>query len=198
MTELERELIHSIKKGNPTSFELVFKTYYPKLCTYAFGHTRQLESAEDIVKDFFVKLWSDREQLNITSSLSGYLFHSVRNACVNYLQRDIRRNKTLSLDEINRLGIKINEPLSEDYSIEKIYAEELETRIRIEIEKLPEGCKEIFRLSRFENLSHKEIAAKLNIAENTVKVQIYKALKRIKKAVSTGSILLFTFISKKT
>lgn len=198
MTELEQELIQSIRKGNSTSFELVFKTYYPKLCTFAFGYTRQLESAEDIVKDFFVKLWTDRETLNITSSLSGYLFHSVRNACINYLQRDISRNKSLSLDEIDRLGIKVNEPMSQNYSLEKIYAEELESRIMIEIGRLPEGCKEIFRLSRFENLSHKEIAAKLNIAENTVKVQIYKALKRIKKAVSTGSILLFTFISKKT
>lgn len=198
MTELEQELIRSIKKGNITSFELVFKTYYPKLCTYAFGYTRQMESAEDIVKDFFVKLWSDREQLNISSSLSGYLFHSVRNACINYLQRDIRLNKTLSLDEMNRLGIKINEPQSENYSLEKIYAEELESQIMIEVENLPERCKEIFRLSRFENLSHKEIAAKLNIAENTVKVQIYKALKRIKKAVSSGSILLFTFFLKKS
>lgn len=198
MTELEQELIQSIRKGNSTSFELVFKTYYPKLCTFAFGYTRQLESAEDIVKDFFVKLWTDRETLNITSSLSGYLFHSVRNACINYLQRDISRNKSLSLDEIDRLGIKINEPMSQNYLLEKIYAEELESQIMIEIGRLPEGCKEIFRLSRFENLSHKEIAAKLNIAENTVKVQIYKALKRIKKAVSTGSILLFTFISKKT
>ncbi len=57
MTEIERELIESIKNGNSKSFELVFKTYYKRLCTFAFDYTRQLETAEDLVKDFFVTFW---------------------------------------------------------------------------------------------------------------------------------------------
>lgn len=196
MTGLERELIDSIKKGNSKSFELVFKTYYSRLCVYAYGYTHQLETAEDLVKDVFVLFWNNRKKIEIKSSLSAYLFRSVRNSCINYIKRDKNRNN-LSIEEMVRLNIKMKEPLSEDYLVGKILANELEEQIFSEIEKLPDACKEIFKLSRFEGLPHKKIAEKLNISENTVKVQIYKALKNLKKALSSNSILLFSFIEKK-
>lgn len=197
MTGIERELIESIKKGNPQSFELVFKTWYKRLCTFAFGYTRQLENAEDIVKDFFVSFWNNREKIEISSSLSGYLFHSVRNACINYLVRDLNRNKNISIEEINWLEMKMKEPCSNDYLSANIFVRELEAQILNAIEKLPEGCCEVFKLSRIEGMSHKKIAEKLNISENTVKVQIYRALKFLKEAISNGSIVLFQLFSKK-
>ena len=191
MTGLEKELIESIKKGNSKSFELVFKTYYKRLCTFAFDYTRQLETAEDIVKDFFVAFWNSREKLEITTSLSGYMFRSVRNACINYLLRNKERNKTISIEEINWIEIKIKEPLSNDHPIGNLLAKELEQQIFNIIEKLPEGCREIFKLSRINDLSHKKIAKKLNISENTVKVQIYRALKFLKESISIISVILF-------
>jgi RNA polymerase sigma-70 factor (ECF subfamily) len=195
MTDLERELIESIKKGNPKSFELVFKTYYKKLCTFAFDYTRQLETAEDIVKDFFVAFWENRKTIEIKTSLSGYLFRSVRNACINYLLRNKERNNTISMEEVNWIEIKINEPVSNDYPIGNLLAKELEGQIYNIIEKLPETCREIFKLSRFDDLSHKKIAERLHISENTVKVQIYRALKHLKEAISVIAILLFKFFS---
>ena len=191
MTGLEKELIESIKKGNSKSFELVFKTWYKRLCTFAFDYTRQLETAEDIVKDFFVAFWNNREKLEIKSSLPGYLFSSVRNACINYLLRNKERNKTISIEEVNWIEIKINEPLSNDYPIGNLLAKELEEQIFNIIEKLPEGCREIFKLSRINDLSHKNIAEQLNISENTVKVQIYRALKFLKESISIISVILF-------
>lgn len=190
MTEIERELIESIKNGNSKSFELVFKTYYKRLCTFAFDYTRQLETAEDLVKDFFVTFWNDREKLEIKSSLSGYLFRSVRNASINHLLRNKERNKTISIEEVNWIKIKIKEPLSQDYPFGNLLATELEIQIFNAIEKLPEGCREIFKLSRMEELSHKKIAERLNISENTVKVQVYRALKSLKEAITILSILL--------
>lgn len=198
MIRLERELIESIKKGNPKSFELVFKTYYKRLCIFAFDYTRQLETAEDIVKDFFVVFWNNREKLEIKTSLSGYLFRSVRNACINYLLRNKERNKTISIEEVNWVEIKINEPLSNDYPLGNLLVKETENQIFKEIEKLPERCREVFKLSRFKNLSHKEIAEQLNISENTVKVQIYRALKSLRKAISIGSIVLFQLFIKES
>ena len=192
MTGLERELIHSINKGNPKSFELVFKTYYSRLCVFAYGYTKQLETAEDLVKDVFVSIWNDHENLKIQTSLSGYLFRSVRNSCINFLKRDKNRNN-LSIEELMWLDIKMKEPLSDDTTIGKILANELENQIFSEIEKLPDSCKRIFKLSRFEGLPHKKIAEKLNISENTVKVQVFRALKNLKKALSSYSILLFSF-----
>lgn len=196
MTGIERKLINSLKKGNHKSFEMVFKTYYKRLCTFAFDYTRQLETAEDIVKDFFVVFWNNREKLEIKTSLSGYLFRSVRNACINYLLRNKERNKTISIEEANWLEIKISEPLSSNYPSGSIFEKELEAQIFNAIEKLPEGCREIFKLSRFEDLSHKKIAKRLNISKNTVKVQIYRALKSLKGAISRRSIILFQLFTK--
>lgn len=195
MTSLERELIESIKKGDSKAFELVFKTWYKRLCIFAFDYTRQLETAEDIVKDFFVAFWDNRKTIEIKTSLSGYLFRSVRNSCINYLLRNKERKNTISLEEVNWIAIKINEPVSNDYPFENLLGNELEVQISDIVEKLPEGCREIFKLSRFDDLSHKKIAERLHISENTVKVQIYRALKNLKEVISFLVILLLKFFS---
>jgi len=197
MTELENELIQLIKKGNHKSFELVFKTYYPRLCTYAFHYTKQIEAAEDLVKDIFVHLWEKKEKLNIKSSLSGYLFRSVHNSCINYLEREKIMRKNYSINEFPALELKMKQPLSPDYPIGYFLAREMENQIEAEIEKLPEQCREIFKLSRIECLSHKKIAKKLNISENTVKTQIFRALKKIRKSLSPSTFILFHLASKK-
>ena len=193
MNGIERKLIDSVKKGNSKSFELVFKTYYKRLCAFAFHYTHQLEAAEDIVKDFFIAFWCNREKLEIKTSLSGYLFCSVKNSCINYIERDKTRKKTISIEELGLLEIKCTEPYSNDYFLGDIFERELEQKLFDAIEKLPAGCREIFKLSRFEGLSHKKISEKLNIAENTVKVQIYNALKSLKEIIIPGIIILLYF-----
>lgn len=196
MTTLEKELIASLKKGNQKSFEVVFKAYFPRLCTYAFDYTKQLETAEDIVKDFFLNLWVTRENLEINSSLSGYLFRSVHNACINYLERVKSKNILFPVDNLTFIELKCRQPLTADYPIGRLFAEELEGLINKEIEKLPEQCREIFKLSRYEGLSHKKIAENLNISENTVKVQVYNALKKIREALPWIFYVVFSFFSK--
>ena len=196
MTGFEKELILSIKQGNQKSFELVFKSYYTRLCTYAFDYTRQLETAQDLVKDFFLHFWNNRENLEIKTSLSGYLFRSVHNHCINYLTREKNRNPEIISENLYLIELKLKQPLTTDYPIGNLLAKEMEDQILGEIEKLPEQCREIFKLSRFDDLSHKKIAEKLNISENTVKVQIYRALKKLKKAMPFIFTLLFSFFSK--
>ena len=197
MNEIEKELIDLIKKGNHKSFEVVFKGYYSKLCTYAFQYTKQLEVAEDLVKDMFVHLWEKKETLEIKSSLSGYLFRSVHNSCVNYLEREKIKHANFSIDEIPALELKMKQPFSIDYPIGQFLAREMENQIEAEIEKLPDQCREIFKLSRFEGLSHKKIAEKLNISENTVKTQIFRALKKLKEAIKSSAFIFFYFFQKK-
>lgn len=197
MTGIEKELIVLLKTGNHKSFELVFKTYYSRLCTYAFHYTKQLEEAEDLVKDIFVHLWEKKERLNINTSLSGYLFRSVHNSCINYLEREKITHKNYSIDEFPALELKMKQPLSDDYPIGHLLANEMENKIEAEIEKLPDQCRRIFKLSRFDELSHKKIAEKLNISENTVKTQIFRALKKIKQSLKPTNYVLFHLISKK-
>ncbi len=196
MTGIERELIESLKKGNLKSFELVFKTYYTRLCTYAFDYTRQQETAEDLVKDFFLNFWNNREKLEITTSLSGYLFRSIHNQCLNYLEREKHRKTEIPTDKIHLIELKLRQPLTNDYPIGNLLAKEMEDQIMEAIENLPEQCREIFKLSRFEELSHKKIAEKLNISENTVKTQIYRALKKIREIIPLVLSILFSFFPR--
>ena len=193
MNLLENKIIESLKKGNEKSFELIFKTYYSRLCTYAFNYTKQLEVAEDIVKDTFINIWNKKEKLDIKFTLSGYLFRSVHNSCINYLKREKRKNTTLSFDDLSNIDLKLKQPISTDYPLANILVKEMENQIYEQIEKLPKQCKEIFVLSRLENLPHKKIAKKLNISENTVKVQIYRALIKLRKTIQSNSIILFNF-----
>lgn len=197
ITGIEKTLTESVRNGDVRSFELMFKTYYPRLCTYAFQYTRDWEAARDIVKDFFVSFWEHRETIRINTSLSGYLFRSVKNRCINFLERE-KPEKTISLEEIRWQELKTGEPWSGEYPHGDLLARELEDRIFREIEKLPDGCREVFTLSRVDGLSHKRIAEQLNVSENTVKSQIYKALKSIRDALFPGSVVLFQFFLKKS
>jgi len=196
MNAVEKEFLDSIKQGNVKSFELLFKNWYSKLCIFAMRYTRQKETAEDIVKDFFIRMWINREKLQIRSSLSGYLFRSIHNSCINYLEREKNHSKTKSLEEINWLSLKISEPFSDDCVHGELFTKELDNQISCEIEKLPEACREIFKLSRFDGLSHKAIASKLKISENTVKVQIYRALKKLRTVLQSNTIILFRLFIK--
>ncbi len=177
---LEQELIKSVYKGNKKGVEILFRTYYKRMCAYAVSFVSQNDLAEDIVAEVFLNIWEKRDTLNITESVSAYLFRAVKNSCINYLNREKSRRRTISENEVNLLNLKINYPISDKYPLSDLINVELEEKIKAEIEKLPEQCREIFYLSRFEELSHKEIAEKLGISENTVKVQIYRALVKLR------------------
>ncbi len=180
---LEQELLDSIYKGNKTVFEILFKTYYNRLCAFAVNFVSRNDLAEDIVADVFLKLWEKKESVNITDSISSYLFRAVKNSCINYLNREKSRSHTISENEISLLNLKLEYLISERYPLSDLIGKELEERIKTEIEKLPGQCREIFYLSRFEDFSHKEIAEKLGISENTVKVQIYRALSKLRQGL---------------
>ena len=180
---LEQELLSSVIKGNKKSFEILFGTYYKRLCSYAASFVSQNDLAEDIVTDVFLRMWEKRETINVHHSISSYLFQSVKNSCINFLQREKNRKYTVSENEVALLELKMKYPISDNYPLTDLLGQELEEKIKNEIEKLPKQCRDIFYLSRFEELSHKEIAEKLKISENTVKVQIYRALTKMRKGL---------------
>lgn len=188
---LEQELLRLVCKGNKKGFEVLFRSYYRRLCAYAASFVSQNDLAEDIVADVFMKLWEKRETLVISESVSSYLFRSVKNACINYLTREKNRKSTISENEISWLNLKIKYPVSDTYPLSDLIGRELEEKIRTEIEKLPQQCREIFFMSRFEDLSHKQIAEKLGISENTVKVQIYRALIKLRTGLKHYLPIIF-------
>ncbi len=175
-------MIEAVRKGDYQAFEILFNNYYPILCKYAKSIVHSKDIAEDLVSNIFVKIWEQPDVLSAKKSLNGYLLRSVHNTCLNYLSRQHRSFQDLNLETIEELE-SLNPQLTiEDYS-GILMANELEEKIEQSVEKLPEECRKIFKMSRGDNLSYHEIAQKLNISENTVKVQICRALAKIRKSL---------------
>jgi RNA polymerase sigma-70 factor (family 1) len=161
--------LYAFSRGDKAAFENIFKQYYHPLCRYAATLTLSNEEAEDIVQRVFVKIWEQREKLNIHSSLKSYLYKMVQHHFLN----DLRRNKLRTTHE-DAMKTEKNDQLSAGLEIESA---ELKKKIQAVFEKLPEQCRLVFRLSRVEELRYKEIAEVLGISIKTVENQMGKALK---------------------
>jgi len=179
LSQTDKELIRAIQEGDYRAFELLFVRYYSDLCRVARSYTHSNSVAEDLVSDLFLKLWEQPHSLAANTSLKGYLHRAVYNSCINYLTRTKFKTGIPDPEMIEKLADLIQPP-SADAPYFSLMAEELEQEIDKAISQLPTECGKIFVMSRKELLSHREIAEKLHISENTVKVQIYKALSKLR------------------
>ena len=169
----ESWLIEKIKEGEEFALESIFKCYYKRLYLYALKYVKDNQTAEGVVLRVLERLWEKREQITIEQSLSSYLFQSVHNESLDYLKSFHHRQKPSDYQYIVDNG-------TPDYDfLERFYADELEKKIKQGIKRLPAKCRDIFYMSRYEDLSHKEIAEKMNISVHTVKNQITIALEKL-------------------
>lgn len=183
----ERILIDRIRSGDQTAFELVFRYYYPGLVIFASQFTLDTSSAEEIVQDFFVRVWERRSGLLSSNSLKSYFFTSVRNRCFNFLKR-----KKVELEVIGELQALANEHLLFDPDI--YVASELQEKIRQAVDALPERCREIFVMSRFKGMKNDEIAENLNLSKRTVETHISNALTFLRRDLKEyAGLLSFLF-----
>lgn len=159
------------------AFEELYSQYYVFLCVIAGHIVRNTSDAEEIVCDVFLKLWNIREKLDINTSLKGYLIKAVHNTSVNHLahSRFIRQNSE-SLSETDQKFLIWDS----DYPLGQLYEKELTGLLEKAIASLPEGCREVFLLSRKDNLKYSDIACKLEISVNTVKTQLKIALAHLR------------------
>jgi RNA polymerase sigma-70 factor (ECF subfamily) len=161
-------LYEEMKRGKEYAFDFFFNYYYPGLCAYAQKMISIPEQeARDLVQDVFVKFWNDREKSDIRFSIRSYLFASVKNRCFDLLRKKDARVKTEELSSFRDVG---------DESFETYVLTELEDLFNKSLDKLPEGCREVFEMSRLHGLKNREIATKLDISEKTVEKQITNAL----------------------
>ena len=175
--------VKELKNGNKRTFEKIFKTYYRALCFYAEGMVGEKEAAEEIVGDFFLKLWENREIIHITTSLQAYLYKGVYNNSLKYLAhikvlQKYREYAGYIIDNKDLFRLQDdNHPLSMLVSQETI--QEIENAI----EALPAQCKEVLMLTRLDDLSYQEVAEKLGISINTVRTQITRAMKKLRESL---------------
>lgn len=166
------ELIKAIRDGNAEVFRQVFDACYESLCQYAFTIVKDFDQAEDVVQSILVKLWERRETLEIKTSVRSYLFRSVYNQCINQLEH-VAIKKRFDATVQNSPGRDEQQP--------DVFPLELEDNIRKAIDTLPQQCRTIFIMSRYEELRYSEIAEKLDISVNTIQNQICKALKILRE-----------------
>lgn len=164
------------------NFSKVYNDYHSRLLRFACDYVLCKEDAENLLHDMFLDLWNKREVLNDVKNLNAYLFCLVRNRCLDYVKHKMyeRQYAERTMDDY-RLGIGALESISSDSNL---MTAELIGVIKSAIAALPERCRQIFLMSRVEELRHKEIAEKLGIAENTVSVQIGIALNRVRTTIN--------------
>jgi RNA polymerase sigma-70 factor (ECF subfamily) len=147
------------------------------LTVYANKYLHNIDQARDIVQDVFVRLYEKRKSITIETSIKSYLFKSVYNSCINYIRINNIHNKHL---------LNIKKGKENDYVdlIEEMQTSELEKFLYDAISELPEQCKKIFKMNRFNGMKNAEIAEKLKLSKRTVETQISKALKILREKLS--------------
>lgn len=161
------------------NFERLFKDFFPPLMAFARKILGDEDDARDVVHQVFINLWEKRKELDLSTSLKSYLFTAVHNRSLNV----IRDRKKFSSAEVPEVAGEW------DVSAQ-IESMELEGKIREAIDSLPEKCREIFELSRFEGLKYGEIARQLDISIKTVENQMSKALKILREQLGKYLTLL--------
>ena len=173
----ESEIIGRIRQGDIKEFETLFRSSYASLVKYAGTLIKDQDTAEEIVQDLFFRLWQNREKLNIESSLNGYLFRSVHNSCLHHIEHR-------KVVERHAREMMLDPDLSTENPAELLQYRELQAKIALILERLPERCGKIFCMNRFEGLKYSEIAEKLSVSVKTVEANMGKALKEFRKALA--------------
>jgi RNA polymerase sigma-70 factor (family 1) len=173
-------LLKLIREGDKLAFRHLFESYFTPLCRFMHLYVQETVLVEELALDIFIYIWENRKILSIQISLKAYLFQAARNKCLNVLRK---KKLTVSLEHAE---IDVEE--TNGISLE---TEELYQIIQEAVLALPEKCKEVFQLSRNENLTNQEIATQLNISIKTVEAQITKALRRVKESIGDSYTYLW-------
>ena len=178
-----------LKRGNVEAFKKVFTTYYSLLYHYAFTIIPEEAIAEEIVQNVFFKLWLKKDKLEILHSVKAYLYKSIHNECMDQLKKRRYRGLFISHMVNNNKNLVSGEDAGR-----KVEMNELEKELRKALNDLPNDCRTIFQLSRFEGLKYRQIADQLGLSIKTVEAQMGKALKRLRVSLAEFLSLLIFFL----
>ncbi len=179
----DRELLELFEKDDELAISLIFRTYYSYLCKVAYKIIPDSNLAEDLSQEVFFELWRKKGRLQGVTSLKAYLRRATVNRALNF----IRDQRVKLVDEELRPVMS-----RQAQATQQMEADELQQRIDQAIDSLPERCRMVFVLSRFEDMSYQQIAEVLDISVKTVENQVSKALRLLREALAPFlSLLLF-------
>jgi len=187
LTDEDHLLITGLKNGDRSVFEQIFRTYYPELCGFSLRYLADPMVSEEVVQDFFCKLWFRRHELVINSSLKSYLYKAVVNHSINHI-----RHQDMQRKYFDYVGFEVDEMSG---GIQYDSDGELSFLLRKALLELPEKRREIFEMSRFEGLKYQEIADKLGINIKTVETQMTRALEFMRKYLKEFLSIILLIVS---
>lgn len=188
ITKNSHQWINELQKGNEEYFELLFHTYYKPLCRFAVRYTGTVSLAEEMVQEVFLNIWKQRAEWNPQTSIRAYLYQSVRNQALDHLKHHQVREKYDA-----EVGHELHQHEFED-EIPYWQSDRFIKLVNQQIEQLPERCRQIFKLHRFDGLTYKEIAEVLQLSTNTVEVQMYRAMKTLRSRMLPYLTIIFCLI----
>ena len=166
-----------IQAGDIREFEQLFMKYYEPLCRHADKLLKDMDTAEDLVQEFFYHLWKNREAFTLKLSLNAYLYHSIRNNALHYLEHlAVRKNYAEKVMTEFQDMMQANLQTEFDLS-------ELNKTIQESLEQMPQRCSQVFRMNRFEGKKYREIVEILAVSEKTVEADMGKALRIFRRSL---------------
>ena len=177
------DLVTLLKQSDEQAFAQIYKRYAEKLAGFAGSKLYSLDDAHDILHDLFVKLWEGREQLHITANLQSYLFAVIRHRIIDKIRKNITREEYASA--VQSMAVSYDADAGKQVELK-----DLQKTIGDSLNQLSPRVKEIYKLSREEGLSNREIAEKLDLSEQTVKNQLSAALKHLRQTLGSAGLVV--------
>ena len=181
---IDSETIKQFKADDMLAFDIIYRTYSKKLYRFAYSIIKVKPDAEGIVHEVFIKVWEKRNRIDEYLSFESYLFTITYNTTISFIRKKVKENKYIEYLK------SIQNPSIQSKIIPEIEYKELKDKSEKIVGLLPMRQKQIYKLSREEGLTYKEIAAKLSISVNTVETHMERALKSIREKLGSVSIVL--------
>lgn len=173
--EKQEEILAKLKNDDRNALQIVFKTYYPVVCKSILRYVRDPNLSEDLAQEVFIRFWNKRHKIQINSSLGAYL----KRMGINEALAHLRSNKHFDMDEFTLESLKETDESAE----EQFLYGELKEHITDAINQLPPKCQAVFKMSRYDEMTYREISTNLGISIKTVENQMGKALRVLRASL---------------
>ena len=182
------QLIPLLLSGDEATFEGIYKHFIRPLHVYAISILRDEDTAKGMVQNVFMRLWERKERLHFSGSIKAYLYGAIYNECLNNL-----RHQKVKVNHQQHVLYMTKNKVDEGAGMELL---DLKEKLQQALNDLPEKCRTVFQLSRFEELKYQEIADELGISIKTVENQMGKALKTLRLKLVDYLPLIIWLISR--
>lgn len=184
------ELLSLLKEGDMLAFDAIYEKYCKRIFAFVVRYIKSVPDAEEIVQEVFLKIWENRNKIDVYFSFESYIFTISYNSTISLLRKRVTEKKYI--DYLKNLQVAENVFELTD----EVYYRELTDQIQSLLSELTPRQKEIFLLSREEGLTHDEIAKRLGISSNTVKNHIVTTLNFLRTKIDNGLVInaFFAFL----